>query len=186
MAPPSKVKARLTPTPEAIKAVADRAEKQRLIVATPSWVEVDPPWDTQKETIRTFLKFVSHCGLEEAQRIFKMLSREPGKAQQKLIRKLEWFEHLDGMKPKQNVRRLVRELLSEKGIGPRDPKYQNQFDALEKKIRLAKKNRSKILAEFTVLLLPPLAQDETAKYQVVKSRKLQKAKSRTSRKRKMS
>jgi hypothetical protein len=145
------------------------------ITNRPDWGEVEPPWDTQKETIRTFLKFVSHCGQQETRRIFKMLSREPSKAEQKLIRKLEWLERLDGM-PKPNNRKLVRELLAEKGIGPGDPRYQNQFEALEKKIRLAKKNRPKIEAEFTVLLLPRLPHDETPNYQVVKSRTFRKRK----------
>jgi hypothetical protein len=138
--------------------------------AGPDLPSVETLSGAQKRLLHSFLEIGRHHGWKKTRQMFKNYSREPNATEQAYIRKLEWLERLDSMKPRANIKQLARDLLKEKGISRDNPKFQNQFEALERKIRRAKQNRATIEAEFAAVLLP-VAHDEPAKYQVVKSKK---------------
>jgi hypothetical protein len=108
-------------------------------------------------------------GMRRARKMFANFAREPNKTEWEELAKLETLWRLDNMNPRPNIKRLVRELLAEKGIAAEDRRFPNQAVALDKKIRRWKKDRVAIEAKFGAVS-PPLMRGEPAKFVIVEKR----------------
>jgi hypothetical protein len=124
----------------------------------PAGLREDELW-----VLSVFATLLHRHGLRKVRQIFANYSREPNKAERKELVKLETLRRLDAMKPKPNVRRLVRELLAEEGIGPGDRRFQNKSAALDAKIRRWQEQRAAIEARFGSVS-PVLTPGEPAKF----------------------
>jgi hypothetical protein len=102
-------------------------------------------------------------GMKRARQMFANYSRAPNKTEQEELVRLQTLRHLDTMTPKPNVKRLVREMLAEKGIGSGSPRFQNQAAALDKRIRRWKDDRDAIEAKFGGIS-PKLAPGQPAEF----------------------
>jgi hypothetical protein len=127
-----------------------------------------------------FFEGVRRFGLGRTRQCFANYVREPSALDLQAYGEMKLLERLNDMKPRPNVKRLVRELLAEN----RDPSWSDRdrqlsADNLDKQIRRLKSRKDKVAAKFGNVS-PPLRPDEPARFLIIET------KNGTFRKRKMS
>jgi hypothetical protein len=155
---------------------------KRPVIKRPKWDS--PNWELprrakpptlreyEQQLLTIFFSITRDYGMKKARQAFANFVREANKTELKNYEMFEMLQYLASMNPRPNVKRLVREMLAEKGIGPDHRKFQKEAEALDRKIRnWRKKHWPGIKAKFGAVSPPPPAHDEPVRFVIHKIKK---------------
>jgi hypothetical protein len=153
------------------------------MVRRPNWGQSDwePPKQRRRSTddvktlrgaearlLSIFAEIVHHHGLEKTREMFENYVRLPTALDLEDYGKMKLLERLDNMKPRPNIKQLVRELIEENNALP-SPDRHLIPDNLDKQIRRLKRDRERVTARFGNVS-PPLARDEPARFFIIETK----------------